>query len=198
MAGSLIEGLRDGFEGIVEGIRGSEDSEEIVSGEADYGISESTADEIPTRVKPPTKPRSQKSTAPRSSAKFELRIAAIKEGIEEELNDAGIAVGEMGFSTTGYVACDGSEDFANAIVEMARNRPRLLGALEKVSKGAQGSRMGKYIMALVMAVMVDLGTRSPDGFIMDYLGVKQAYDATHPHGEAQPLRVHLAPPPGFG
>ena len=167
-------------------------------GEVDYGLA--SAEDIPTRVKTPDKPE-RKRTPPRSSAKLELRLAAIKEGLEDELNDAGMAAGQMGFATAGYVVMDGSQAFTDAIVELARNRPRLLKTLEKASQGAKGTKMAKYLLAIVMAVMVDLEMRSPEEFGMSYLGVKKAYDATHPDGPATNNGFSVSygtPPPQFG
>lgn len=170
-----------------------------MAGEDYYGVSAATAEDIPTRVKTPEKPE-RKRTPPRSTAKLELRLAAIKEGLEDELNDAGMAAGQMGFVTAGYVVMDGSQAFTDAVVELARNRPRLLRALEKASKGAKGTQMAKYLLAIVMAVMVDMEMRSPDEFGMGYLGVKKAYEKTHPAEQQQPgvTVSYGSPPPQFG
>lgn len=165
--------------------------------EADYGLEEAAPDDIPTRVK--VTPEPKKRVAPRSSAKFELRLAAVKESLEDELNDAGMAAGGFGFTTTGYVIMDGSQAFADAIVEMARERPRLLRALEKAGTGAKISKMTKYILAIALAAMVDMETRSPYDFPMTYLGVTQAYEKTHPDGPSTVAyqTPTFTPPPEF-
>jgi hypothetical protein len=181
---------------------GNGPAEEGLSREADYGLGleEATAEDIPTRVKLPKPDRPTARTRTRSSAKFELYIGAIKANIEEQLNDAGMVAGEkFGFHTAGMVTITGSEAFSDALVEMARNRPRLLKLLEKTGKGASISKMAKYILAIWLAVMVDLETRDPYTFPMRYLGITDAYEKTHPDGPAttQYREPQFTAPPRF-
>jgi len=193
-------GIQEEFRKVVDSFdsRHSGREDENLTGETDFGLTEATPDDIPTRVKAPDpKPRQR----PRSSSKQELYLNTIKENIEEQLNDAGVIAGEYGLSTAGYVICDGSQQFSNAIVEMARNRPRLLKALEKTGKGANVSKIMKYFLAIAFAVMVDMETRDPYSFQMKYLGVQKAYEATHPDGPATGQGVPVftpTAPPNFG
>jgi hypothetical protein len=151
------------------------------------GLDDAASEEIPTRVKTPIveAAASKSKPKPRSSRAFEVRITTIKGNIEEQLNDAGIVAGEQfGFHTAGMVVVNGSQAFSDALVELARNRPRLLMAMEKTSRGAGFSKILKYGFAIYLAVMVDLETRSPYTFPMKYLGVTEAYETTHPDGGA--------------
>lgn len=184
------------------GQEGSDSEEEVLAGEGNHGLSSATSEDIPTRVKPPTtnitveRPRARA----RSSAKQELYIASIKANIEEQLNDAGtIAGAQFGFTTAGLVTVTGSEAFADALVEQARNRPRLLKFLEKTGRGAGISKMLKYALAIYLAVLVDLETRDPYSFPMRYLGVTSAYEQTHPDGPATTTyqAPSFTPPPRF-
>lgn len=186
----LVNGYKDGGESGAEG--------KELPGEADFGLTEAGPDDIPTRVKVPPK---KDSPRPRSNSKTELAIKEIKGNIEEQLYDIGVVVGETGLETAGYVVCDGAQTFADSLVEMARNKPRLLKVLEKTGRTANFSKIAKYILAIAFAVMVDMETRDPYAFQMKYLGVTKAYEATHPDGPAtspnQPF-IAFTPPPNFG
>lgn len=180
--------------------------EEVILGESDYGVEESGPGDFSTRVKAPAAPekpvrsRTRSKTQPRSGARFEVYISGIKENIEEQLNDAGIVAGEkFGFTTAGYVTVSGSEAFADAVVEMARSRPRLLKVLEKAGKGASVSKILKYALAIYLAVLVDMETRTPYSYPMQYLGITEAYEKTHPDGPATQSYQQPAftPPPTF-
>jgi hypothetical protein len=188
-------GIQEDFRKLVNGYKdGSGDEGKELPGEVDFGLNEAGPDDIPTRVKVPPK---KDSPRPRSNSKTELVIKDIKGNIEEQLYDIGVVVGETGLATAGYVICDGAQTFADSLVEMARNKPRLLKVLEKTGRTANFSKIAKYMLAVAFAFMVDMETRDPYAFQMKYLGVTKAYEATHPDGPASPQGepfVFISPP----
>ena len=196
-------GIQEDFNRLVGRFDGRDESageEAGILGEADFGLTEATGDDIPTRVKAPSAAAPRKASAPpRSGTKLERYLAEIKGNIEEQLDDLGLVAGESGFTTAGYVICDGSQAFSNAIVEMARNKPRLLKALEKTGRTANFTKVAKYVAAIAFAIMVDMETRSPYGFTMQHLGITNAYEVTHPDGPATPHQTAptFTPPPQF-
>lgn len=152
-------------------------------------------DIIPTRVKVPDTPvvppktSSGKVVSPAiQSGADQKRLDAIRVDLETQFNDFGASVGLAGFKTAGFVTMAVSDDFSKVIVETFANRPRVLAAIEKASKGSKGLKLGKYTAAILMAFAVDLQLQAPDTFVAEYLGVTEAFEKTHKEGDT-PTRL---------
>lgn len=63
---------------------------------------------------------------------------------------------------------------ASALVRIAANYPRMLDGLETAAKAVPFLELGKFVAAMVMAGMVDMGRIEPVGLAAEYLKVSEA------------------------
>jgi hypothetical protein len=64
-----------------------------------------------------------------------------------------------------------------ALVRIASDYPRFLDGLEKAAKTVPFVTVAKFIAAMVLAVVVDMGRAVPEGFAAETLGVAAAAQA---------------------
>lgn len=106
-----------------------------------------------TRVKTPGKDDKPKPK-PRGNA-AERSVAEIQEAIQEKFDQA-LAVLSIAMPVTGTYGVENSEKTVNALISIAKRRPKLLAALSKAADGADGLTIGNYLFGLAVAVQVDL------------------------------------------
>lgn len=113
--------------------------------------------------------------------------------------------------TTGVTTFKKSEQTAKALVKVAGDNPRLLGALELTAKAASVIDLGDAGLAIGVALLVDLGRVNPDSPISTMTGVRATFheindeqndDAVSVADQQAAERMHLSPfsvevPPRF-
>lgn len=104
----------------------------------------------------------------------EKRLQALSVKLSGEMFAAGTMVG-MAFHTTGYYACQESETFANALVELAAGKKEWLEALERVALIGPGLQLGRIGLGIGAAFAVDRQKVDPEKPFLQLLGVTQAW-----------------------
>lgn len=155
------------------------------------------------------KPRSDKgvprgsraagTTTTRRSATSSARLA-------EQLSDP-IAKLAMGLAfqspTASAVMITRADETAKALVAIAENHPRMLAALQKVSKVGPASDLLQTAAMLVIALQVDFGRLPPEHPLAAASGVTSLFAQTHPVETPEDNNTPgffgtFTPPPGFG
>lgn len=87
--------------------------------------------------------------------------------------------------TTGVTVFKKSEQTAKALVKIAGDNPRLLGALELTARAASFIDLGDAGLAIGVAALVDLGRMSPDSAMANMTGVSQTFHEINDDGDSQ-------------
>lgn len=123
------------------------------------------------------KPRTG-GTPKKAKANPNSRLAHIAQGLSHNIALAGIGVSYVA-PTAGFVVCDGADFAGKAIVELAKDRPAVLAALETAAKIGPGVELFKWIVTVGIAFAIDFGRIPPDQILAQFLGVTDAYQKTH-------------------
>jgi hypothetical protein len=118
-----------------------------------------STDDIPTRVKVPTKeaPKSQSDKTPyRKGTASERDLASVGENLEEKIAViAGLASGLAPVTST--YAVENSPKALAALLSIAKRRPAVLRAITKVADGADALEIGKFVLGILVCIQVDTG-----------------------------------------
>lgn len=125
------------------------------------------------------------------------RLETLQKKLSGEMFQAGTMIG-MGLPTTGYYLAQESANLTQAIVDLAAHRAEWIDALEKVADIGPGITVGRIAIGTVAAIGVDRNRIDPDRALLGFLGVYQAYAATHDvEGSNAPgFAEGFSPPPG--
>lgn len=115
-----------------------------------------------------------------------------------------------GAPTVAAVMLEGGERTVDAIVSIAAEHPRMLAALQKVSKIGPATDLADMALSILVAAALDFGRIPPEHPIAALSGVASLYYQVHQpempqespngtHGEGFVMSVPpgFAPPPGF-
>lgn len=121
--------------------------------------------------------------------------------LAQALADPLVQVGAMltvAAPTTGTVLCMRAEVSMQALVSYASDKPKLMEALQKVSKVGPMSTMVQSVLMLVVAAQLDLGAIDPSSPIATLTGVTAIhYGIREEMAGAAANWVPDAPPPGW-
>lgn len=101
--------------------------------------------------------------------------------------------------TVACVLIDRGEATANALVSIAEGKPRMLAALENVSKVGPVTDLAETLLCLVIAASLDTGRMPPSHPLAVLTGNTARYAKMHPNMEqegAAPFPPFMVPTPG--
>jgi hypothetical protein len=114
------------------------------------------------------------------------RLAALVDKLSTEMFTAGTMIG-LGVPVTGYYICQESNNFCNAVVQLAAHNTQWVAALENIAMVGPGMQVGRTVLGIGAALAADRYYRSggasgldPDKRSAIFLGVAQAYYQVHP------------------
>lgn len=146
--------------------------------------------------KPPAKSRGT-AGAKRGRPKTADKLETLRKRLSSEMFGAGAMIG-MGLPVTGYYACQESDNFTGAVIELASGKKEWIEALEKVANIAPGITVGRICLGLGASLAVDRGRADPEKRFMKFLGVYAAWYAVKNPGEEINTNAGITytPPPG--
>lgn len=125
------------------------------------------------------------------------KLETLQKRLSGEMFQAGTILG-MALPVTGYYACQESDAFTKAVVELASKRAEWIGALEHLADIGPGITIGRTAVGLGAALAVDRGRIDPeDSRFLMFLGVTAAWNAvTNPDYEVEEGSGYTPPPAG--
>jgi len=114
------------------------------------------------------------ATRRRRSSK--TKLDSLQKRLSGQMFMAGSMVG-LGLPVTGYYACQESDAFTKAVVQLASRRSEWVEALEHLADIQPGLIIGRTALGLGAALAVDRGRADPEKKLMQFLGVYSAWDA---------------------
>lgn len=143
-----------------------------------------------SRSRTPTGTRRRRSVASK-------RLEVLQTKLSQEMFQAGAMIG-MGLPVTGYYACQESDNFTKAVVQLASKRVEWIEALENLAMIGPGIMVGRTAVGLGAAFAVDRGRADPEKQFMKFLGVYSAWEAVNnPDGSKVEGSAYVPPPSRF-
>lgn len=105
----------------------------------------------------------------------EKRIAKLQNDLQEQA-DMLAAVMSIKLPVTAVYTGTNSHKAIEALLNIARKRPKMLDALEKASDGFDAVEIGKFAVGMAVAFQVDLGRLNPDSFPAVITGVTSVFN----------------------
>lgn len=125
------------------------------------------------------------------------KLDGLQKRLSSEMFQAGAMIG-MGLPVTGYYACQESDSFTKAVVQLAANRSEWIDALEHLADIGPGITIGRTAVGLGAALAVDRGRADPEKRFMQFLGVHAAWQAVqNPDGRQAEGSAYEPPPDAF-
>lgn len=159
--------------------------------EAGFDWSQISDEEVKTSEGPLTGSRggSRTTTGARRGRKTrQSRLDSLQRSLSGQMFMAGSMIG-LGMPVTGYYACQESDTFTKAIVQLAAHRPEWVDALENLANIQPGLIVGRTALGLGAALAVDRAARDKENPNRDYelaskqfmkfLGVYNAWQAVN-------------------
>lgn len=129
------------------------------------------------------------------------RLGTLKENLSKQMFQAGAMIG-LGLPVTGYYIAQESDNFCDAIVQLAGKKAEWIDALEQIANVGPGIYVGRTVLGIGCAMGVDRWHKSegtsginPDKRAAMFLGVTAAYQALYGE-ETSASASSFAPPPG--
>lgn len=125
------------------------------------------------------------------------KLDGLQKRLSNEMFQAGTMIG-LGLPVTGYYACQESDTFTKAVVQLAASRKEWIEALEHIADIGPGLAIGRTAVGLGAALAVDRGRADPEKRIMQFLGVYSAWEAvTNPTDMEDEGNAYQPPPAVF-
>jgi|SRR5215469_12880498 len=132
------------------------------------------------------------------------RLSELQSKLSGEMFQAGAMIG-MGLPVTGYYICQESDNFTNAVVQLAAKKSEWIAALENIAMLGPGIAVGRTVLGMGAALASDRYYRTggekgldPNKQIAAFLGVTSAFYAVHPpegYANGQHKGNGFEPPP---
>jgi hypothetical protein len=153
----------------------------------DEGVTEATSG-------PLTGSRGTRSGSRSRRKPAKAKLDGLQKRLSSEMFQAGAMVG-MGLPVTGYYACQESDAFTKAVVQLAARRPEWVDALEHLADVQPGIVIGRTAVGLGAAIAVDRGRADPEKKFMQFLGVYSAWTEVQGSGSGVAEGNAYTPPP---
>jgi hypothetical protein len=160
-----------------------------------------------TMPRSPRTSRTGSTGAPRGRRVSDKRLSSLQEKLSSEMFQAGAMIG-LGAPVTGYYIGQESDNFTNAIVQLAAKNSNWVAALENVAMLGPGIAVGRTVLGIGAAMAADRFYRTEGQSGLDpmkrsamFLGVTGAYFAVHPPEGSQEYDAASSayqPPPHSG
>lgn len=109
-----------------------------------------------------------------SGTASEKRILKIQAELQEQA-DTLAAVMSLRLPVTAVYTGENSPKAIEALLNIARKRPKMLDALEKASDGFDAMAIGKFAIGMAVALQVDTGRLDPNSFPAVATGVTKTF-----------------------
>lgn len=129
-------------------------------------------DPVETRVR---KPRSERKAPPRRSTKDERQVEDVAEKLQSQFDLMFTALTAIK-PVTGTYALANSEKAVNALLDIAKKRPKFMAVLSKFADGFNGLDVATYVIGILIALQVDAGTLDAQSVPARLTGVTQIVD----------------------
>lgn len=140
-----------------------------------------------TTTRSPGRPRGSRS---------QRKLDALQSRLSTEMFSAGALIG-VGLHTTGYYICQESDNFTQAVVQLAAKRPEWITALEHIADVQPGIVIGRTVVGIGASLAVDRGRADPEKSFMKFLGVYAAWQAVNnPQNGGVDVNGYQPPPAG--
>lgn len=150
--------------------------------------------------------RTKTGTTRRRRKTSQTRLDQLQVTLSKQMFMAGTMVG-LGLPVTGYYACQESDAFTKAVVQLASHRPEWIEALEHLADLQPGLMIGRTAIGLGSAMAIDRAHRREDyeqehnlagKQVMKFLGVHAAWLAVNnPDIEMEEGSAYRPPPATF-
>jgi len=171
-----------------------------MSAETDFDFSDVEPEPRESNVLPRTS--TTRTAGTRRGSRSAKRLSGLKEKLSREMFQFGAMTG-MVVPVTGYYISQESDQFCDAIVDLAGKKAEWLDALEQVANIGPGIMVGRTVLGIGCALGVDRWHRtegesgiSPEKKAALFLGVSAAYQAIYGEDNGESERVYTAPPGG--
>lgn len=124
------------------------------------------------------------------------KLRDLQESLADNVRLFGALIGPV-LPTTGYLVLDESDNFTKAVIELAKDKPKVLAALAAASQVGPAVGIARFVLSAAIAIMVDTGRLPPEALLVNVLPVGRAYAATHPSVDAAGGTNQTPPPPRF-
>lgn len=153
--------------------------------------------EVKSSSGPLSESRSSRSTGAtgtrrprRSSVK---KLETLQKRLSSEMFQAGTMLG-FALPVTGLYACQESDAFTKAVVQLAAKRAEWIDALEHIADVQPGLVIGRTAVGLGAAVAVDRGRADPESTFMKLVGVHEAWSQMMPGDGTEEGNAYTPPP----
>jgi hypothetical protein len=121
---------------------------------------------------------SSTTSSRRVSTKTSARLEQLEADLLQETVTFGKTVSQL-FPTLGVVTVSRAPKTASALTRIARDHPKILAALEVSTKIIPVLDLGETVLALGVALLVDLGQIKPDSPSAQMLGVTEIWNSIY-------------------
>lgn len=168
--------------------------------DAGFDFSELDDAEVKTSSGPLSDSRSSRSTGTgsrRTRRPAAKKLDTLQKKLSSEMFQAGTILG-LALPVTGYYACQESDQFTRAVVQLAAKRAEWVEALEHIADIQPGIVIGRTAVGLGAAIAVDRGRADPEKSFMKFIGVHSAWEAVEGHAiESEEGSAYVPPPAAF-
>ena len=137
------------------------------------------------------KPSRAKGTGTRRSS-LDKQLAQLADDFADNIRLVGMLVTPL-LPVTGHVIATDADKTAQATIQLAKNNPKILLALQKASQIGPGVAFGRALLTIGVAVAVDTQRLAPDNQAAMMLGVTAVWQTIH--GENTANAPSVPPPP---
>lgn len=126
---------------------------------------------------------------------LDAKLKRVSADLAENISLLG-AMASMALPVTGAVIMLDAEKTANGIVALAKGNPKMLQALMKANQIGPGVAVGRALMVVGVAVMVDTQRIEPTSQVSTLLGVAAVWEKIHGE-QREPVAVPMPPRASF-
>lgn len=122
------------------------------------------------------------------------KLETLQKQLSGQMFMAGTMIG-LGLPVTGYYACQESDTFTKAVVELASHRAEWVEALEHLAAIQPGLIVGRTAIGLGAAIAVDRQRIDPEKRFLQFLGVTHAWMMVNTKDNENAEGSAYVPPP---
>lgn len=144
---------------------------------------------------PKTAGKGTRASAGGSTKGLDAKLKRVSADLAENISLVG-AMASMALPVTGAVIMMDAEKTANGIVGLAKGNPKMLAALMKANQIGPGVAVGRALLVVGVAVMVDTQRIEPKSQVSTLLGVAAIWEKINGE-QREPVAVPVPPRASF-
>lgn len=144
---------------------------------------------------PKTASKGTRASSGGSTKGLDAKLKRVSADLAENISLIG-AMASMALPVTGAVIMMDAEKTANGIVGLAKGNPKMLAALMKANQIGPGVAVGRALLVVGVAVMVDTQRIEPTSQVSTLLGVAAVWEKIHGE-QREPVAVPMPPRASF-